>query len=60
MSVTVKLYRNTTYITSVSNSGVGPTVDANKTVTLPHSMYRIDVYGETSTHTPFDSFEIII
>ena len=52
LSITAYLYRGNSYVTSVSGSGSGPYIFASKDLTLSSGSYRIELYGQTPTHSP--------
>jgi len=60
MSVRADLYYMGNYITSISASGVGPMVVADTNLMLANGIYRIYVYGQTTTDAPSTTISVTI
>lgn len=64
LSIRAVLYKvitnGRTYVTTASNSGLGPKVLATAVVTLDPGTYEIHLYGTTPTHNPAKTITITI
>ena len=60
LTIRVKLYKGSTYITETYKAGQGPTIYTSKNVTLSSGDYRLDITGTTSTRTLQESKYITI